>query len=79
MCKEILSQLHEIHQGVVHTNQNTSETTAWLNHVVRNVIKCDIVHWNDVGQSTISLMKKFSLHEHKIQLQPPQKDELGWV
>ena len=43
MCKEILSQLHEVHQGAVHTKQNTSGTTVWINHVVRNVIKCDIV------------------------------------
>ena len=50
MCKEILRQLHEIHQGAVHTNQNTSGTTVWLNHVFRNEIKCDIVHWDDVGQ-----------------------------
>ena len=57
MCKEILRQLHEIHQGAVHANQNTSGTTVWLNHVVINEIKCDIVHWDDVGQSTISLMK----------------------
>ena len=42
--REILRQLHEIHQGAVHTNQNTSGTTVWLNHVVRNEIKCDIAH-----------------------------------
>ena len=56
MCKEILRQLHEIHQGAVHTNQNTSGTTVSLNHVVRNEIKCDIVHWDDVGQSTIEVI-----------------------
>ena len=57
MCKEILSQLHKVHQGAVHTNQNwnTPGTTVWLNYVVRNVIKYDIVMLMSIGMMLIIL------------------------